>query len=157
MVATKTSYRFLWFAGLAILILASFCALKYSHLPKKPLHDQEQEAVETPDESIVVVSNEEAWRWREKAMYDGRNQGPLQCRLMPWPIKPRAKHTPDLQLKLTNTSAETVTLWDAGYHVTLLVRDEAGKIVKEFRFAWLSSSMIIITNGKLKHPPPLRN
>ena len=150
MVPTTNGYR-----GITILALSAPVIFLLVMFVRR-----DKEIEQTRDKNVVITSDEEAEQWRRDTVYDGKDQGPLRCRLTPWVKRLKGEGAPDLRLELTNTSQEPVTIWYTTYphfQVTFLVRDEAGKILKEFFLERLSSlgGYGWDESGRLVNPPPI--
>jgi hypothetical protein len=89
------------------------------------------------------------FRRQQDALANGADVGPIRCSLTPWPDR-AGDHPPDLRLELSNSSDSPVTIWYTTWphsHVTVLVRDEARKIVEQFHWGSLSSVAVGIDDA----------
>lgn len=116
-----------------------------------PINNTTQDSeydVEQSAEGLAIYWNAEASQWIEKVLHDGRDQGPLSCKLVP--CRKRNHYDPDLRCDLTNTSEKPVRLWSSSgpphWKVTFLIRDRNGTVLQEGYWGSLSSSAIGVRN-----------
>jgi hypothetical protein len=149
--------RLLWaaVAATAAALVVAVCVQLYRSANRLKAPDEP----DVPPGGVTIVPDEDAPRWRRAALHDGPDQGPIRCRLVPQGELFRQRNTPDLRLELTNRGDRPVRLWyttHPHFQVTFLVRDESGKVVSEFFWGTLSSTLVRWdADGRLSHPPPL--
>jgi hypothetical protein len=135
--------RFSWRIVLASLLLNlmavyAVIAAATGHLPGYPWVVSLLPSSRVPVGVHARKTKEERHRLLNLVLYEGKERGPIRCRLTPFSAPAHGEDcNKDVKLELINTSDRPVTIWGGFpmgpfHHVTFLVRDRSGNVVREY-------------------------